>query len=306
MLIEILDRRAEEDSRLRYGSKKKTSFWASEADKMAFDIYHKWMDTPETNPIEGQTLIMLQMRKLTEVALVELLRTEGILIEEYSNNTRCYFEWGPHKVPISGYPDAGVIGPAKIPAVVEIKTYYGNKNQADVSAGRVRVSYLVQLAIYMYHLKEKHGILFMVNQGTGQKYEYDLYQDEKNEYLFLCPDNEMEINLLDVFKRWEKIYVENILKKVEPEIEFIYKYDIEKMDWENTPASKISKARNNHAVIGDYQVKYSSYKDIIVERQGTQLGYSDEETARICELTKGYSTRAKSKNEVRFDPSQLT
>jgi len=305
MLVEILDKVAVDEREERYGDKKKTTFWCSESEKMDFDIYHQFKGTTVTNPITGEKLIMLQMRKLTEQAIVDFVRKEGILIEEYANDKRCFFEWGEHKVPISGYPDLAITGTAFGKALVEIKTYYGDRNQAEVSAGRVKMSYMVQLAIYMYYFKFKHGILFMINQGTGQKYEYDLYQDENDEYMFHCPDNEITFDLRTTFKKWENVWVNYVQKDIEPPIEYQYKYDIETLDWETIPASKISKARTNKAVIGDWQVLYSDFKDLIVERQGTHLGYNNQEIERIKELTKGYSKRAK-KGEVRFDPSVLT
>lgn len=298
MLDEAIKLSREED----YMGKKKTSFWASESETMAFDIYHRWMETPPTNPITEEKLMMLKMRKLTEDAVVFYIQKTGQIIERFTNQERVFFEWGKHKVPISGYPDIGVKdGSEEI--IVEVKTYYGGKQHSEIRNGHVKESYLKQLAIYLYHHKIKHGILILINQGTGERFEFDLYNVEGNEYHFICPDNEIEINLEDTFKRWEKIWVENILKKKEPAIEYQYKYDIEKIDWNSIPKSKIQNARSNKAVIGDWQVLYSDFKNLIVERQNTCLGYSSEELKRIKELTSGYST--KGSNQVRFDPNDL-
>jgi len=302
-IIELLDKTIKLNHEENYLNKEKTSFWASESETMAFDIYHRWMKTEPTNPITEEKLMMLQMRKLTEEAIVENLRRSGLVIESLTNGDRCYFEWGPHKVPISGYPDLG-IKDNKEKIIVEVKTYYGQNQHVEIRNGKVKTSYLIQLAIYMYHKKINHGILLMVNQGTGERFEFDLYKvDNKNPYHYICPDNTIEINLEDTFKRWEKIYIENILKKKEPKIEYQYKYDIEKIDWNNISSSKIAKARNNHAVIGDWQVLYSDFKDLIIKKQGTVPGYTPEELKRIRELTSGYSI--KKSNQVRFDPADL-
>ena len=301
-IIPILDESIKLSREEEYLGKEKTSFWASESEIMAFDIFHRWMGTKPTNPISEEKLMMLQMRKLTEEAVVNLLRRSGLLIEKFANDERCYFEWGKHKVPISGYPDAGVkIDNEEV--LIEVKTYYGGMQHSKIRNGYVKPSYLKQLAIYMYYFEIKHGILLMINQGTGERFEFDLYQEDSNPYHFICPDNTIEINLEDVFKRFEKIWIENVKPKKEPRIELQYKYDIEKIDWENTPASAISKARNNHAVIGDWEVKYSDFKNLIIEKQHTCSGYSDKELSRIRELTAGYST--KKSNQVRFDPSEL-
>lgn len=281
---------------------KKTSFWASESETMAFDIFHRFMGTEPTNPIDGEKLVMLKMRKLTELAVVDSLRKTPYVIEELTNNERMYFEWGDYKTPISGYPDLGLmLNNEKV--IVEIKTYYGGQQHSQIRIGKVKTSYLKQLAIYMYYYKIKHGVLMMINQGTGEIFEFDLYQDENNEYLFLCPDNDIEINLLDVFNYFQDTYVNYVLKNIEPPLEYFYKYDIEKIDWEKTSSGAIAKARANKAVIGDWQVKFSEYKDLIIERQGTVKGYTDQELSRIKELTNGYSTKKSSK--VKFDPNSI-
>ena len=285
-----------------YLGKKKTSFWASETEIMAFDIYHRWKGTPPTNPITEEKLMMLKMRKLTEEAVVHLMRRSGKVIDKWTNDERCLIKWGPHKVPISGYPDLGVRIDGE-DVIVEIKTYYGNKAQSDVSSGRVKTAYLKQLAIYLYHWKLNHGILLLINQGTGQRYEFELYNEGKNPYHFICPDNAMEINLEETFQRYEQIYVDYVLPDIEPPIDYQYKYDIHELKWDAIPASKIGKARQNKAVIGDWQILYSDFKDMIVEKQGTCLGYSKEELAFINEATAGYT--AKRSGKVRFDPNEL-
>ena len=293
----IVDTRDEE-----YAGKKKTTFWASESEVMAFDVYHRWKGTPATHPMSEEKQMMLKMRKLTEEAVVHFLRRSGTIIDRFTNDERVFFEWGKNKVPISGYPDIGLkVGNEEI--IVEVKTYYGGKNHSEVRGGKVKTSYLKQLAIYLWHFKLDHGVMLMINQGTGEMFEFDLYRQGGDEYVFTCPDNEIMIDLKEVFMRWEKIWVENIQKDVEPKIEFTYKYPIEKIDWENTSADAIRKARGNHAVIGDWQCKYSDFKGIIAEREGTTLGYTDAELKRIRELTAGYST--KKSNQVRFDPSEL-
>ena len=301
-VIEILDSAIKLSREEDYMGKEKTSFWASESETMAFDIYHRWMKTPSTNPIDEEKLMMLKMRKLTEDAVVYFIRKSGNIIERLTNDERCFFEWGPNKVPISGYTDVG-IKDGKEEIIIEVKTYYGGKAQSDIQNGHIKESYLKQLCIYMYHFKIKHGILLMINQGTGERYEFEVYNEGKNPYHFICTDNTVEINLEEVFKRWEKIYIENILPKKEPEIEFQYKYDIEKVNWDEVSASAIQKARNNKAVLGHWAIKYSDWKDLIIEKQGTVAGYTPEELKRIRELTAGYST--KKNNNIRFDPSEI-
>ncbi len=299
-IIPILDKQIKLDKEEEYLGKPKTSFWASESETMAFDIFHRWMGTKPTNPMSEEKVIMLLMRKLTEEAIVSLIRKSGCIIEKLSNSERVYFEWGPNKVPISGYPDLGlIIDDEQI--IIEVKTYYGGIQHNQIKNGVINKSYIKQLAIYMYYHKIPHGILFMINQGTGERFEFEIFQQE-NPYHFICPDNGDEINLEETFKRWEKIYIENILPKKEPAIEYVYKYPIDKIDWATTSKSKIAKARSGKVVIGDFMVKYSDFKNMIVERQGTTLGYTDKELALIRKLTDGYTKKT---TQVRFDPKEL-
>lgn len=308
-----------------YAGKKKTSFWASETEVMAFDIYHRWKGTPPTHPMSEEKMMMLKMRKLTEEAIVQYLRRSGKVIDHLTNAERVYFEWGPHKVPVSGYPDLGLllqegvgeIGVKLDPVIVEVKTYYGGMQHSKVRIGQVKTAHLKQLAIYMWHFKIPHGVLLMVNQGTGEMFEFHLYQatDENlpheinprrafnKEYTYTCPDADLMIDLEEVFQRFERIYVENVLKEVEPAPEFIYKYDITKINWDDVSADAIRKARSGNSVIGDWQCKYSDFKGLIAERQGTSLGYTPDEIERIKKDTAGYS--AKKSGKVKFDPTQL-
>jgi len=68
------------------------------------------------------------------------------------------------------------------------------------------------------------------------------------------------------------------------------------IDWKNTPKSQITKARNNYAVIGDWQAKYSNFKDLLIKKEESSIGYNDEEIGEIKEMTKGYSTWKKLTN----------
>ena len=99
------------------------------------------------------------------------------------------------------------------------------------------------------------------------------------------------VDLDKIYIRWSNLYYENILKNSLPDIfEVRYKYDVSTLDWRAQSQSAISNARNGHAVIGDFEVKYSPWKDKIVALQGTPLGYTNEELTIILDKTKGYTT----------------
>ena len=73
-------------------------------------------------------------------------------------------------------------------------------------------------------------------------------------------------------------------------MEYHYKTPVHEIDWHKVSKDKISKARNNQAVIGDFQLLYSAYKDLWIEKQGATLGYTPDELAYIRDVTTGYTT----------------
>ena len=90
-IIKLLDKEIKLSREEDYAGKEKTTFWASETELMAFDIYHRWMKTPPTNPIEEEKLMMLKMRKLTEDAIVYFIGKSGKLIKKFTNDERFQF-----------------------------------------------------------------------------------------------------------------------------------------------------------------------------------------------------------------------
>jgi|TARA_Y100000310_G_scaffold118355_1_gene117231 hypothetical protein len=261
--------------------REKTSFWPTESEANAFDIYHKWMGTPPTNPITGEKLMMFQSAKLIEQAYVNMFADMGILLSSEENQTRIEIE--RNGIPISGYMDA-VLDYMGHDMVCEIKTFYGDWQERDLLAGKPRESYLKQLAVYMDATDTNEGLLFYINRGTGKPFQYLL---QRSGTKFKC--NDIEFDIMDTYKRWADIY-DYIQRGEEPPSDYIYKFPLEEIDWKTISRSDISKARNGHKVLGEWQVLYSPYKDLIVEREGTQLGYSPEEIALIKEKTDGYTT----------------
>ena len=262
--------------------KDRTSFWATDCEKPLFDLYHSWMGTKPTNPIEVQTLFMFEVGKMVELALVNKLQEVGEL-KKFDNDEQQRIEMEREGVPISGYIDA--IKTDGTP--VEIKTYYGTYQDKDLENGIARTSYLKQLAVYMDFLDVNSGTLIYVERGTGKSFEFILTREGT---IFTC--NDISFDMMEVYKRWAKLYTENVLPKVEIKSEYRYKIPVEDVDWKSIPKHKVSKARNGGLVIGDHPwaVQYSDYKNLLIEREGTTLGYTDSEIEKIVELTKGHST----------------
>jgi hypothetical protein len=280
-------------------SKKKDAFWPSETEGNIFDIYHGFKGTLPTNPMTVETQFALGMRKKLEEAVVEIFGKMNILVSpaSYTNREGVLIEKpDQHRVEITrmgikinGYMDAIVRDDGKeVP--VEIKTSYGSYSKNDLLAGHPKVAYLKQLAIYMDSLGVNLGYLFVVN------FERDLIIDDVYQFplvkigdIFKCGDIEFNLEK-DVYARWKMIWDTYIVPDIEPVSEYRYKYDVKTIDWKRLPASRIANARNNKAVIGDWQILYSSYKDLLIQKEGTEPGYDENELEYIKKCTSGYTT----------------
>lgn len=185
------------------------------------------------------------------------------------------------------------------PICLEIKSFYGDYQEKDLQMGKARPSYMKQLAIYMYYLKVYRGILLYINRGNGNMYQFDLIRQGTKFKLITRKDENGNVieaedifDLADTFQRWSDLYKNHIVPKIEPKSEFRYKIPVNEIDWTKVSKTDIAKARNNQKVIGDgWQVNYSAYKDLIIEKEGSTIGYSNEELAIIKEKTKGYTSK---------------
>ena len=280
--------------------KSKDSFWASESETNVFDIYHRWMGTLPTNPITPENKLGLNVRKLVELGFVSELRELGILYEE-EEEKQLRVELEREGVKITGYIDAIIedkdgtdinfpAGQNLIP--VEFKTSFGSYQKVELDKGFPKTSYLKQLAIYMDGLDLKMGYLiqahFKDNFIVDEIYQFPLVREDDGTF----SSGAIRFDINDTYKKWARLYRNNIIPKIEPKSEYVYKYPIDELDWTSLPSNKISNARNNRAVIGDWQVTYSDYKNLIIEREGTVLGYTEDEIKRIQEMTTGYTTKA--------------
>lgn len=283
-----------QDAERRLEKKAKDSFWATEAETPLLDLYHKWIGTPPTNPIDAEKLVMFNAAKMMELALVQSLEAMGALKQDKrtwlerlfgKEEKQTYFRMERYGVTVSGYMDAVFCDGTPL----EIKTFYGDYQARELKAGKPRSSYLKQLAIYMDALDQYKGKLIYMDRGTGEMYEFVLDRDKENPTKFKCLN--VEFDLDDTYKKWSRLYRNNILKRIEPKPQIQYKIPVEQIDWSSVSKAQISKARNNRAVIGDWQVKYSPYKERYLEIEKTIAGYTNEELEYIKEQTAGYSTK---------------
>lgn len=259
------------------GPRDKTTLWASESETMSFEIYHRWMGTPPTNPIAADKKVLMNAGKMLEESLVEKWQEAGVVQSQGEDQLR--IEMTRKGVPISGYVDAVSVDGTPI----EVKSFYGYYQKKDLEQRNARTSYLKQLCVYMDALNQERGKLFYMERGDGTMFEFDVVRN--GQYKFTC--GHISIDMEEVYDRWAKLYTDYILKEVEPPIAYRYKIPPNEIDWSKQSKSAIKKARANQKVIGDHPwaIQYSGYKDLILERQGVTPGYTEEELEQIKKYT---------------------
>ncbi len=264
----------------------RNSIHASDFGKPSLDLYFRMTGEPVTNPTQWYEKMKWGAGKGVELELLQVLKDSGIVPEEYDQDTHGVIEKVVDGLLITGHMD----GLTKDGQPIEIKSI-NNKNMFDIEKyanNKPRENYVGQLAMYMHLLGTKTGHLFVVSVDGLSRFYFECNNIGNGNYQ--CGD--VIVNIPNEIKRLKNIYENHVLKKQMPDIwQYQYKKDIEQIDWSTISNDKISKARNNRAVIGDWEVQYSSWKDKIIELQGTTLGYTEQELARIKELTDGYTRR---------------
>jgi hypothetical protein len=277
-------------------NKPKMNFWASDHDKDKFEIYHNFKGTPPTNPNDINTLKRFTVQKGVELALVDTFKDIRMSDDEAksygytkSPDGQWHMEMIRAGIKVTGKPDLLLTG--GIP--VEIKTFYHDYQKQDLDKGIPHLNYVKQLATYMEFMSAPKGILFIHQIVTTAGAEVGVYEFEVlhiKDRIYKC--GTIEFNLDDDYNRFAMIYNDYVLKDIEPESDFIYKYDLKDINWADLSRDKIGKLARNEAVFGDWQVQYSSYKNMIVAKQGQTLGYTSQELEYIQKIN-NYTPRKK-------------
>lgn len=266
-------------------TKPKTAFWASDYGKALFDVWANFKQIPKTNPTMWFDTLKMAAGKGVEMAMLKVLQESGIVAEDYSQETAGRIDVEREGVRITGYVDAITLDGCPI----EIKSI-NNANEYDIARYERREpkeNYVGQLAIYLDALDKEKGYLFVSSVDGLHRFWFDCQKIGYRKYK--C--GEIIVDLDIQYKKWAEFYKTYVLGDQEFEPDYVYKYDIDKVDWKSLSAYAIGQARNNKKVIGDWQVSYSPWKNLIIEKQGTSLGYTDQELERIKELTSGYTSK---------------
>lgn len=246
----------------------KSSFWATDGLKPAIDIYLRWTNHEETNPIALEKLLMFRAADAFEFYIIQTLvrigeaadiqdpdtvKRLGLNIQERNANIpQIRMEMEREFVPVTGYLDG--ITPDGKP--IEVKTFYSPRIDIELSKGKPpNEQYLYQLAIYMDFLGQTRGILVMANRSTGNVFFIELMRESTDTLVFTMGDRSMgvledvdpdnpeqaesvsdadslgetyQFDLGDEYKRWRKIMEDNIIPLKEPDLEYQYRPAITK------------------------------------------------------------------------------
>lgn len=284
-------------------AKEKTSFWASETECPKFDLYHKFIGTTQTNPPDNFSLWRFKCGDFTEMGIIQTLTKQGLLCTGDDlpeslkgklelRDGQYYFRFKYKTIEVSGSLD----GLTKEGYPVEVKSYYGDYAHKDmVTNGRPKSNYLKQVATYMMYLKAPVGYVYMAPMPAG---EHNVFRVEhKGGTMFTC--NNYAFDMAETLDGWVDLYDNHVAPQVEPSPfvdGLVYKHDVFQLDFRNAvkikslSKSEIVKMRNGHKVYGDWQLTYSPYKDLWIEKQGSEVGYNQLELNHIQNATQGYTT----------------
>lgn len=267
--------------------KTKENFYASDFGKTNLDLYFAFHKLPKTNPPKWNDTLKWGAGNGVEEQMLKILKQSKLVHPDYIQREHGRIEIEREGIKITGYIDARLKTLDGVP--IEIKSI-NNKNEYDIQkyeAGYPRESYVGQLSIYLDATNSDSGFLFVSSVDGLNTFWFECKR--KKNRVFQC--NNVVVDLDKKYKSWSRLYFDHIKKNILPDIfEYRYKYPVKEIDWNKVSKSDISKARNGHKVLGDWEIAYSPWKDKIIELQGDVLGYTNEELAYILEKTDGYTT----------------
>lgn len=266
-------------------AREKTAYYASDVGRPSWELYNAWVGVAKTNPMKWYDYLKMEAGNGVEKAMVKVLKDSGIVEQDYDQNVQGKINYTRDGIEIHGRVDA--LTKDGIP--IEIKSI-NNKNNWDIGAYQdsyPRENYVGQLSIYMDALGVDTGYLFVSSIDGLSRFWFKCVRTGNK---FTCGNTVFELD--KEIARWKKLYEENVVKKIEPDVfEYRYKTPVDEIDWEKISASKITGARMNRAVIGDYQVSWSGWRDLWIKKQGQVPGYTAEELLVVHEKTKGYTSK---------------
>lgn len=292
----------------------RTRFRASDYGKLATDIILEFQGVPYTNPTLWNNTLRMAAGKGVEIQMVDILKKNGHVPEEYDQETTPPMVIERNGVNIAMQFDA--IGKESVILCdetilpqggtveihegepIEIKSV-NNKNSYDVNDyinNKPRESYVGQLSIYMDALGKDRGHLFV--STIDGLHTFWFVCERLHDRVYRC--GSVEIDLDKEYARFASIWAVKDLPVKDWFAECgRYKIPVGEIDWLKISTGNIAKARSGEKVVGDedqWKILYSPYCDMIIEKQGAKRGYNDAEIAIIKTKTAGYTSKKKNES----------
>lgn len=282
------------DRQLRFRDRRAN--YVTDAMKCKRDLYWERTGVPETNPTDlvGRLKMMLgsfvEKGLLTDV--VSFLHLEGV------HYLGTQIPVGGSNPNYDGSLDAMLVERGmETPYVLEIKTKYGAGADYFLSECNPGDEYLSQMGLYLRDLSAKKGItkgcflfILLSDKNFGVLVQVDCGYDPATgiitayQALLSNGDAKSLSHSYDVNKSIERLKkIEAMLTaKQEPaKGDYQYKYPVTEETLRDISDYKLRAAINGDVVLGDWQPKYSRYKDKQLAADKQSMEYTESERALL-------------------------
>jgi hypothetical protein len=254
----------------------KRSFWASDCLRPGIEIFWKWMEVPETNPIEPESLLLMSVGKMYELAIGEHLIKAGCAQQLNGEQARIEFDW--KGAPFTGSMD--FVHPEGYPIEIKSISTFGAMKMAKGNAPSDH--YCHQLATYMYAKQQDKGLMIHCCRDNGALFES--WMVHKGNGIYECKG--YEFNLFVEFDRLRSLYTNHILTKIDPQPDYEYRPTITEallanfVDSDSTqPFDKIKKAIKGERILSDHRWRpqYCNWRDLWKSIEAKNKGITVDE-----------------------------
>jgi hypothetical protein len=174
---------------------------------------------------------------------------------------------------------------------VEFKTKWGWGADFLLKDKTPDDGYIYQIGLYIDDLQRKRTkkytgklIYFLISdKNIGTMVEFDVLVEDGVVIVTHYKDtNGYEENLnirrdlRSVFSKWESV-LQSVQNKLMPEPIYRYKHPINEQILEKQSDAQLLSCIEGTKIIGDWQVEYSRYKNLLISLEGTTLYYTPEE-----------------------------
>jgi len=183
----------------------------------------------------------------------------------------------------------------KIEVIInELKSTWGAGADFLLSALKPKEDHLYQIGLYLKDIYEKRGKLhlgrlyyFLISdKNMCQRMQFECTYNPANNTVSAIhvststgvqrPIQGCTLGLNEVFERWLRVE-KAIHDGIEPKSDYVYKYALTSEVLDKMSDSMLLKCIDGSKIYGDWQLSYSSYKDLHLKTDGTGESYTPEE-----------------------------